>query len=160
MAKGFFAELERQSRLAAQKREREKRAATREHTAAVRRTEQAQRAAERAEAQLARATEAERKKLEKEAREAHTAAMEAEADERNSVLKETYDEIDSLLQATLAVDDYVDLESLRTRAEHPPFDRIDLERRLPPPEPIPDPPEPQFSPPPALGTGGGARSGP
>lgn len=146
--RGFFAELERQSRLAAQQRERAERAAVREHTAAARRAEQAQRAAERAQAQAVRATEAERKRLEKEAREAHIAAMEAKAAELNAVLTEICDDIDSLLEATLEVDDYVDLETLRTPADHPPFDRPDLEVPLPPPAPIPDPPEPQFAPPP------------
>ena len=153
--RGFFAELERSSRLAAQQRERAQRAAVREHNAAVRRTEQAQRAAERARAQAARASEAERKRLEKEAREAHVAAMEAEAAERNAVLAEICDDIDSLLEATLDVDDYVDLETLRTPAQHPPFHRPDLEVPRPPPPPIPDPPEPQFvPPPPPSGLGG------
>lgn len=153
--RGFFAEIERQSRLAAQQRERAHRAAVREHTAAVRHAEQAQRAAERARAQASRATDAERKRLDKEAREAHIAAMEAEAAERNAVLAEIYDDIDSLLEATLAVDDYVDLETLRTPAEHPPFSRPDLERPLPRPASIPDPPEPDFEPPPPPGGLGG-----
>lgn len=153
--RGFFAELERQSRLAAQQRERAQRVAVREHNAAARRAEQAHRAAERADAQLARAAEGERKRLEKEAREAHIGAMESEAAERNAVLAEVYDDIDSLLEATLGVDDHVDLETLRTPAEHPPFERTDLEVPVSPPPPIPAPPEPQFVPPPApSGLGG------
>lgn len=146
--RGFFAELERQSRLAAQQTERAQRAAVREHNAAARRAEQAQRAAERAQAQASRATEAERKHLEKEARQAHIAAMEAEAAHLNAVLAEIYDDIDSVLKATLEVDDYVDLETLRTPADHPPFDRPDLEVPVPTPAPVPAPPEPQFAPPP------------
>jgi restriction system protein len=143
--RGFFAELERQSRLVAQQRERAQRTAVREHNAAVRHVEQAQRAAARSRTQLAQASEAQRKRLEKEAREAHIAAMEAEAAERNAVLVEVYDAIDSLLEATLAVDDHVDLETLRKPAEHPPFARSDLEAPIPPPAPIADPPEPQFA---------------
>ena len=37
--------------------------------------------------------------------------------------------------------------TLRTVAEHPPFDRTDLETPVPSPGPIPDPPEPIFTPP-------------
>lgn len=68
--------------------------------------------------------------------------MEADVEERNAELAEIYDEIDSLLQATLNVDDYVDLETLRQVAEHPPFERADLETPVPPPPPIPEPQEP------------------
>lgn len=153
--RGFFAELERQARLAARDRERAQAAAVRQHNAAVRQAEQAQRAADRARAQFARASEAERKRLEKEARAAHIAAREAEVAERNLALAQVHEEIDSLLSATLGVDDYVDLETLRMRAEHPPFDGADLEEPVPPPEPVRDPPEPVFSAPvPPSGLGG------
>jgi restriction system protein len=68
--------------------------------------------------------------------------MEAEVAERNRALQQIYDDIDSLLAATVGVDDHVDLESLRVVAKHPPFDRTDLEVPIPPPRPIPDPREP------------------
>lgn len=145
--RGFLAEIQHQARVAARERERAQRAAVRDHNAAVRRAQQAQRAAERAQAQSARAVEAERKRLEKEARQAHIEAMEAEVAGRNLELAEIYDEIDSLLAATLEVDDYVDLDSLRVTVEHPPFDRSDLETPTSLPDPIPDPPEPVFTPP-------------
>lgn len=155
MGRGFFAELERQARIAARERERAQLSAVRDHNAAVRQAEQAQRAADRAQAQYARASEAERKRLEKEARAAHVAAREAEVAERNLELMQTYGEIDTLMSATLAIDDYVDLETLRTPAEHPPFGRADLEAPVPQPAPIPDPPEPVFTPPAApSGLGG------
>jgi restriction system protein len=135
--RGFLAELQHQARVAARELERAERAAIRERNAAVRRGEQA------------------RKGLEKEAREAHIAGMEADVEERNLDLAEIYDEIDSLLTATLDVDDYVDLDTLRTVAQHPPFDRSDLETPIPPPDPIPDPPEPTFTAPnPPKGLGG------
>jgi restriction system protein len=89
----------------------------------------------------------ERKRLEKDAKAAHSASKETEVERLNAELAETYDEIDSLLAATLQVDDYVDLEKLRQRAKHPPFDRADLDKPVPPPDPIPDPPEPRFTPP-------------
>jgi restriction system protein len=75
--------------------------------------------------------------------------MVAEAENQNSELSHVYTAIDSLLAATLGVDDYVDLTTLHTVAEHPPFDRTDLETPIPEPGPIPDPPMPVFVPPPA-----------
>ena len=139
MARGFFAEVQRQSRIAAGERERRERQAARDDAARVRRLEQAQRAEIRAQAQLAKATSAERKRLEKEAREAHLEAMEAEVEERNANLEEIYAEIDSLLASTLGRDDYVDLNKLRSIASHPPFDRTDLEATIPEQKPLRDP---------------------
>ena len=61
----------------------------------------------------------------------------------NEELAAIYDELDGLLKATLSVDDYVDLEALRVKVDHPPFDRADLETPLAPPVDIPDLVEPQ-----------------
>jgi restriction system protein len=156
--RGFFAEMQHQAKVAARKKEQAQRAAVREHNAAVRRAEQAHKQAERARVQAARASEAERKRADAEARRLHIEAMTADASERNSALEQTYAEIDSLLEATLNVDDFVDLESLRQIPEHPPFDRLDLENPVPPPPPVPVPPEPTFEPPPAA-TGLGSLFG-
>ena len=142
--RGFFAEFTHQAQVAARQRERAQRVAVQEHVAAVRRAEQAQRAAERFQVQLSRAATAERKQLEKAAREAHIAAMEATVEERNLKLAEVYAESDSLLAATLDLDDYVDLETLRVVVNHPPFDRPDLEGPVPKPSSIADPPQPTF----------------
>lgn len=143
--RGFFAEIQHQARVAAREAEKQQRAATREHAAAVRRAEQARKAEDRVRAQIARAAEAEPKRLEKEAKAAHIAAKQAEAEERNSGIAEIYDEIDSLLAATLDVDDYVDLDTLRRTVQHPPFDPINLESPISAPAPIPDPPEPKLT---------------
>ena len=140
--RGFFAELQHQAQIAERERARASREAERAHRAAIREAERAQKAAERAIAQQARAAAAEEKRLEKEARAAHIALMEARVGVLNSELANTYEEIDSLLTATLAVDDYVDLEQLRRTVEHPPFDRVGLETPIPPPETILEPPEP------------------
>ena len=140
--RGFFAELQHQSRVAARERERAEREAYQRRAAAVRQSEQAKKASERAQIQLAKSAEAERKRLEKEAREAHVTAKEAEVAERNGKLEQTYDEIDSLLASTLEVDDYVDLNSLRAKVTQPPFDRTDLELPIPQPDEIPLPSEP------------------
>lgn len=150
--RGFFAELQHQAKVAAREAERAQAARSRQHVAAVREVERAQKAADRAAAQAARASAADKKRLDREAKEAHQTAMQATVDERYGALESTYEEIDSLLAATLEVDDFVDLETLRQRAEHPPFHKSELETPVPPPLPIPDPPEPQYvEPPPPSG---------
>lgn len=140
--RGFFAELQHQSCLAARERERAERETVRRHVAAVRQAEQAKKTSERAKNQLAKSADSERRRLEKEAHEAHLAAMEAKVLERNGKLEQIYAEIDSLLASTLEVDDYVDLNLLRIEVAQPPFDRTDLEVPIPQPSHIPDPREP------------------
>ena len=148
MARGFLAELNRQMKIAVREQERSEREHERARKAAIRETEQARKAEARAGKQFYRAQLGEKKRLEKEAREAHVAAREAEVRQRNLQLKQQGDDLDSLLNATLDVDDYVDLDSLRRVAEHPPFDRTDLETPTPPPPPIEDAPEPGLITPP------------
>ncbi len=145
--RGLLAEIQYQARVSQGEKARRQKAAVREHDAALRQAEQARKAEERAKAQAERASEAERKRLEREAKAAHVAAMQAEVEARNAGLAEIYDQIDDLLAATLDVDDYVDLDALRRTAEHPPFDRVDLETPIPAPTPIPEPAEPVFAPP-------------
>ncbi len=145
--RGILALLIHQAEVAARAQARAQREAVREHNASVRRAEQASRAAAIALAHLTRTSEADRRRLQKQSQEAHIAAMEAAVEERNLALAETNAEIESLLSATLNVDDYVDLETFRVVAEHPPFDRPDLEVPTPPPAPIQEPPKPSFVPP-------------
>lgn len=146
--RGFFAELQHQREIAAREQAKRAREAERVNNAALRAAEKARRDRERAAARQARVDSAEQKRLEKEGREAHIRTMEAEVQKLNAELAEMYEAIDSLLAVTLEVDDYLDLTTLRTEAEHSPFDRADLEIPLPPPTPIPDPQEPVFTPPP------------
>jgi len=152
--RGVFAEIQRQVRVSQQQKQRAQRAAVREHDASARRAEQARKFAERAQAQALRGASelwetsgAERKLLDREAKAAHVAAMQADVEERNTGLAVVYDEIDTVLAATLDVDDYVDLETLRRTVEHPEFDRADLETAISRPPPIPEPVEPIFAPP-------------
>jgi restriction system protein len=146
MARGFMAELQRQMKASAREAERRDRAAVAARNATVRKSEQMRKAEERAWAAAQRSNEQERKRLEKEAAAAHLEAMQAEVDERNAELAEIADEIDSLLQTTLDVDDYVDLETLRQVAEHPPFDRPELEVPTPFRPPIREPFRPVMPP--------------
>ena len=144
MAKSVLSAIMKASRAAAREAERQQRAATREHNASIKRAEQARKAEERALVKAARAAEADRKRLEKEAKAAYVASMEAKAEESNAALERIYDEIDCLLAATLDVDDYVDLESLRRTVESSKFDRVDLLKPTPPLKPIPLPNEPMY----------------
>ncbi|MCR2799483.1 hypothetical protein QNO21_10130 [Microbacterium sp. zg-Y818] len=136
--RGFFAELQHQAKLAEQRQQ----AALRQQAAGVRRAEQAQRAAERAQLAAQRASEADRKRLEKAAADAHVAAQMAEVEDLNADLRSQYEVLDSLLQATLEVDDFVDLEKLRVVVKRPAFPRPDLRRPFPAPTPVADPPFP------------------
>lgn len=140
--RGFLAEMQHQAKVAEQRQ----RAAAREQVASARRAEQAWKAEQRAQVALQRASEADLKRLEKEAHDAHVASRLAEVEQLNAELATIYDQVDSLLESTLAVDDYVDLASLRRTVEHPAFDRR-LETPIPAPVPLLDPPVPVFEPP-------------
>ena len=142
---GFFAGLQRAARVAARENERRARQSAREHAALGRRVEQTRKAESRAQAQLAKSDAAHRKLREKEAQEAHVEAMLAEVEERNQELAEVYEDIDTLLEATLSRDDYIDLNTLRVVVTHPSFDRTDLETPTPDSAPIRNPPEPVLS---------------
>lgn len=142
--RGFFAELQHQNQLAARRAEQAARAAHRQSVAAHREAERAQKAAERAASQRARATAAEQKAADREAKRLHDEARAAKAAAKNAELAEVYDQIDNLLAATLEHDDYVDLNSLRTAAEHPPFPDAQFEVATPAPILTPAPSEPFY----------------
>jgi len=129
MAKGIFAELQRQYRIAQREQVKAERQADKEFRAAQRREAQAIKAEKAREVKLAKAEVAERKRLEKEVKVAHVASMMARVERMNSELNIKYDDIDSILGATLDVDDYVDLETLRLKVMHPLFDRAELEKQ-------------------------------
>lgn len=136
--RGFLAEVQRQQRLAQQRESTARRAAEAAQARAVR----ARAAAVRAAAAAERASEAERKRLEKEAQAAHVEAQQAVVEKLNRDLADEYAQIDDLLAATLESDDWVDLQSLKRKAQHPPFPHPELERPNPVPGPIEVPPAP------------------
>jgi restriction system protein len=142
--RGFFAELQYQNQLAAKQQAQAQRAHARAHAAAVREAERTQRQAERAYAAAARASAAEQKAAQQEAKRLHEEARVAEVDSLNTQLAEISDQLESILAATLTVDDFVDLEDLRVAASHPPFPRTDLEVPTPAVTPLSAPPEPVF----------------
>jgi restriction system protein len=135
-----------QAAVAEKNRQRAQAAAVREHATLQREYERAQTAyeralrdAERADAHAARTADVEQRRL-------HRLAQESEAEARNADLALRVADIDSVLSATLEVDDYVDLERLRRTVEHPPFESRHSDP-IPAPAPIEAPPEPVFVPP-------------
>lgn len=113
---GILADLQREA-------ERRRRAQEREEHQLLREYEQARREEER---QAAR-EEKERKKLYVEQREDETAQL-------NEALRLRIAELEGLLVATLAVDDHIELSSLKQPLSEPPFD----DRGLAQPEPVPE----------------------
>lgn len=137
MARSFFSLLEQMAREAERQQNQQYREAVR-----------AQKAREKATKQAARCAAAQRIELATDAKSAHISAREAEVDALNAELEETYEAIDGLLAATLDVDDFFDLESLRRKTEQPAFSDTHLERPTTTPATIHDPPEPVYREPP------------
>jgi len=148
--RGFFTELQRQSRRNQRERERLARQNHREHESRIRRMEHAKKSQERFHVQKSKAEHAELKRLEKEAREAYLDAREAETEQLNEELIEARTEIDSILASTLERDDFVDLRQLRAVVNHPPFMQGRLLQPIPPPVPVLDPRAPILCLPPPL----------
>lgn len=142
--RGFFAEMQRASAQAQRDRERANAAAYRAQQQAQREAERAARESDRYAAQVSKADAKAQAAAEKEGKRLYIEAREAEVASTNEDLKVTLDDIDSILAATLDVDDYVDLESLRQVPEHPPFESA---HAVPAPRPAPleTPPEPVFT---------------
>ncbi|TDO45470.1 restriction system protein [Kribbella sp. VKM Ac-2527] len=141
--RGFFAEMQHQAAVAQRERERAQAAAVREQLRAQREAERAFNAAQRARAAAAKADVRAAAEAEREAKQLHIAAQESKVAAMNAQLEMQLAEIDSILEATLKVDDYVDLEKLRKSASHPPFESK-YQAPVPPPAPIQVPPEPVF----------------
>jgi restriction system protein len=130
--RGLLAEFQHQQRLAQTRANQ----AARAQAAARAQVQRAQAAQARATAAAIRTSEAERKRAEKEAQAAYVESRQAEVQELNDELAYQYEEIDGLLQATLEVDDFVDLEALKKQVSHPPFPWPELQAPRPQPEPI------------------------
>jgi len=116
---------------------------------AARDYERAVSAHERAVAAAERASTKEQAAALRAAKAAHVEAEKASAESQTAEATEVLNEIDSILAATLEVDDYVDIDSLKHAAVHPAFGHDELRTPLPPPIFESPPPEPQFVPPPS-----------
>ncbi len=144
---GFLADvqrIQRQAAIAQRKRQQAANAAQRQRAQAQRQVEAAQRRAAQAAAQAARASAADQKRRAAEAQRLHVEARQAEVEALNGEVAAHVSDIESLLASTLALDHAIEFDDQRRKAEHPPFDRTDLETPLPPPAPIQASPEPQY----------------
>ena len=148
MARGFLSVLNQMAREAERSARKRQRESERYEVQLYRETERAQKARERTRQQEARAQETEQKRQSVEAKAAHVEAREAEAEALNAELEERYEAIDGLLAATLEVDDYFDITSLRREPDPLPFEHAHLEKPSPRPIAISDPPEPAYVEPP------------
>lgn len=135
---GFLTSIHRLAKQVARENERQRKASQRAYASAQREAEAAQRRGQQAYARAQKASAADLKRLEKEARETHEAARAAEVECKNLNLAEMEEELAGILVATLGVDDFVDLNTLRVGAIHPPFHRQDLTTPSRPPLPIVD----------------------
>jgi restriction system protein len=141
--RGFFAELQHQAQQAERQRQLHAATAYQARIRAQIEADRARAAAERARTAAAVGAARERELLEREAARLHVASQLAEAESRNAMLGHTYDEIDRILAATLAVDDHVDLAALTiTTVGHPPFDPGGLGTPTPPMPDLVYPPAP------------------
>jgi restriction system protein len=121
--RGFFAELQYQSQQAEKRRRQQAATAYRAHLAAQKEAERSRLAAERARTAAGIAVAREQERLEKEAVRLHVESQIAEVEARNANLVQMFEEIDGILAATLEVDDYIDLESMKiTTVDHPLLD--------------------------------------
>jgi restriction system protein len=144
--RGFFAELQYQAAKAQKERERQTAAEVRERLRLEREMHRAHAAAVTARERVARADARAAAQAERDAKRLHLEAQQSKVESLNADLREEVAAIDGVLESTLAVDDYVDLEKLRRVARHPQFKSPHLNPR-PQPAPINAPQEPYFQPP-------------
>ncbi|WP_410568738.1 restriction endonuclease [Amycolatopsis sp. cmx-4-61] len=139
-AAATYARQQAQAQRDAQRAERE---ALRTQTVALRLAEQHAKADARARADAI-----------KQQKQAHLELQQARVTSQNADLEAEVAELEQLLSATLEVDDFIDLESLKRTAEHPPFAPGAVGRATPPPRLESARQEPsfdQFAPPPPTG---------
>lgn len=106
-------------------------------------------AAQRAKEHAARASAREQAAADREVKRLYAEARQAAAALRTADAQALLEEYEGLLRATLDVDDFVDLESLRqSEAAHPPFKSENAEPLQPPRQPVGLRPKPVYAPPP------------
>jgi restriction system protein len=143
--RGFIAEMAYQSQQA-EKRKRQQAVSQ-------------QRQRERDIKQHERATAQQEKEAAKEAKQAYLDFKIAEVDSMNDDLSRQVLEIEYLLESAMRVDSWIDLESFRVVAEHPPIETNGLHLPIPAPVPVQAPPEPVYMEPAAPSSLGGLFGG-
>lgn len=144
MAKGFVGFAMKVAKEAERDRVRRANASIREQNAALREEARQTKAREVAIKRATVANERDRKAWGKEVKVAHVSSQEAAVDLMNAQVNDMFDELDGLLEATIEVDDHIDLKALLRSEATTPFDRPELEEAAPPPLPPRLPSEPKY----------------
>lgn len=147
MAKSLLSVTMRAIKAAERERVRQGKAANREYNAELKEQARASKARERQLKQTVVANNKERMAQEKAVKAAHLASQLTEVEILNAQINDVFGELDGLLEATLDVDDYIDLETLRKPSSSA-FDRPELEVPLKPPAKPKIPSEPKYQEPP------------
>lgn len=148
MAKGFVGLAIKAAKAADRERVRKANAAVREQNAAQKEEARQTKAREAAIKRAAVSDERDRKAWEKEVKAEHIASQEDQVDLLNTQVNDIFDELDGLLEATIDVDDFIDLKVLLKSEATTPFDRPELEETTPPPVSPSLPSEPKYREPP------------
>jgi restriction system protein len=148
MAKGFVGIAINAAKTAERDRVRRANASIREQNAALKEEARQTKASEVAIKRATVANERNGKAWEKEVKAAHVRSQEADVELMNAQVNDTFDELDGLLEATVEVDDYIDLKTLLKAEATTPFDRPELEKAAPAPLPPRLPSEPKYNDPP------------
>lgn len=147
MAKSLLSGIMREIKAAERERVRQANAANRAYNAELKEQARAAKARERQLKQAVIANNREQAAQEKAVKAAHIASQLTEVESLNAQIKDVFDDLDGLLEATLDVDDYIDLETLR-KPSSTPFDRPELEVAQTPPAKPRLPSEPTYQEPP------------
>lgn len=129
MAKSLLSATLRAIKAAERESARKAKASQRAYNAEVKERERDAKARERQLKQAAATNEKERVAQGKAIKAAHIAAQMAEVEGLNAQVTDVFNELDTLLEATLDFDDFVDLDALRKPIDTP-FDKPDLEKPL------------------------------
>lgn len=138
MAKSLLGITMRAIKAAERERVRSANAANRAYNAEIKEQARAAKARERQMQQAKIANGRERLAQEKALKAAHIASQLAEVESLNAQIKDVFDELEGLLEATIDVDDYIDLEALR-KPSSTAFDMPELE------VPLTSPKKPQLT---------------
>ncbi len=133
MARGLFSSMQQLAREAERQQAQQRRAAAK-----------TQRDRDRAAKQALRSEESRRKQETAEAKALLVEERQVEVESMNAALEESNEEIANLLSASLSVDSYFDLNTLRREVVHPPFGKSYLEQPIRKPVLPEDSPEPQY----------------
>ena len=153
MAKrGFIAEMAYQAQQAEKRKQQQAAALQRQQAASQRQHERDLREYEKAAAQ-------QEKHAVKEAKQAYLDAKIAEVEALNDDVSRQILEIEYILESAMKVDSWIDLETFRVVADHPPMEANGLDVPIPAPVPVQPPPEPVYAAPPTPSGLGGMLGG-